>query len=93
MKPQPRQQSDILAAARAEEAAPVELEPCLSAEQIADCWGKSKDTVRRIFAEEEGVLWFGHQTLPKGRSYKRRYYSMRVPMSVFLRVQDRLRSR
>ena len=93
MKPQPRQESDILAAARAEEAAQVKLEACLSAEQIAGCWGKSEDTVRRVFAEEPGVLWFGHGSLLKGRSYKRRYFSMRVPMSVFLRVQDKLRSR
>jgi hypothetical protein len=66
------------------------IEQCLT---VADIGGKlrlSDDTVRRLFAHEEGVLRVGHPTLLKGRKYRRRYYSLRIPLSVFLRVRDRL---
>lgn len=70
-----------------------EIEPTLTITHIADKWQKSEDVVRRIFENEEGVLKFGHPSLREGRKYRRRYYSLRIPLSVFLRVQDRLQQR
>jgi hypothetical protein len=65
----------------------------LTVQDIAQRWQKSDDTVRRLFADEPGVLRFGNETRRNGRRYKRRYYSLRIPLSVFLRVQDRLRQK
>jgi hypothetical protein len=50
--------------------------------EIAQAWRFSHDTVRRIFDGEEGVLKFGHETLRLGRKYRRRYYSLRIPIGV-----------
>ena len=68
-----------------------DIEQCLSPEQIAGKLGMSTDKVRRLFVDEDGVLHIGHPTLQKGRGYKRRYFTLRIPISVFLRVQDRLK--
>ena len=70
-----------------------QLEPTLTVAEIAKTWKKSEDAVRRLFENEEGVLKFGHETLRVGKKYRRKYYSIRVPISVFLRVQDRLQQR
>jgi hypothetical protein len=67
--------------------------PPLTVRDAGDRLGFSSDTARRIFADEPGVLRFGHETRRNGRRYKRRYYSLRIPLSVFLRVQDRLRQK
>jgi hypothetical protein len=83
MTPQPRQQPAVLD----------EIEPTLTVAHIALKWQLSEDAVRRLFQNEEGVLRFGHETLRHGRKYRRRYFSLRIPMSVFLRVQDRLQQR
>jgi hypothetical protein len=58
--------------------------------EIAEKWKVSHDTVQRIFKDEPGVLKIGHPTLLKGRKYKGRRFTMRIPESVFLRVQNRL---
>jgi len=93
-------QSDILAKTVTDIADPwqkrdilAQIEPTLTVADIAARWQKSEDTVRRIFGHEEGVLRFGHETLRVGKGYRRRYFSLRIPISVFLRVQDRLQQR
>jgi hypothetical protein len=49
---------------------------------IALLWNVSRDTVRRMFQNEPGVLVLGG--LSKGR--KRRYTTLRIPQSVLERV-------
>ena len=70
--------------------AALEIEPMLTVADISGAWQKSHDTVTRIFVDEPGVLRFGHGTLAEGRKYRRRYFTLRIPLSVFLRVQERL---
>jgi hypothetical protein len=55
--------------------------------ELAEIWIVSSDTIRRVFADEPGVL-----ILPKhGRSRKRRLYATRlIPESVVRRVHLRL---
>jgi hypothetical protein len=59
--------------------------------EIAIRWKRSGAAVTRQFIDEPGVLRFGHPTLLKGRKYRRRYFSIRVPKSVLERVEDRLK--
>jgi hypothetical protein len=66
------------------------IEQCLSVADIAGKLRISPRSVRRLFADEDGVLWLGHPTLVKGHGYKRRYFTLTVPVSVFNRVKDRL---
>jgi hypothetical protein len=68
-----------------------EIEPTLTIAEIADKWKKSRDSVARIFFDEPGVLRFGNPTRRTGRKFTRRYFSLRVPLSVYQRVEDRLR--
>jgi hypothetical protein len=66
------------------------LEQTLTVQDIAEKWKISRDSVRRIFSEEDGVLKIGERTRLVGRKYKRHYITLRIPVSVFLRVQARL---
>lgn len=68
-------------------------EHCLTVGDIAERWRMSKDVVRRIFDQEDGVLRFGSPTRRLGRKLKRRYFVMRIPLSVFERVEARLQQR
>jgi hypothetical protein len=52
---------------------------------IALLWNVSKDTVRRMFQNEPGVLILGGHS--NGR--KRRYLVLRIPQSVLERVHSR----
>ena len=57
-----------------------------SVQEIAKLWGFGVDVVRRIFANEEGVLKYSHpETL-----HKRGYCTMKIPESVMQRVHRRL---
>ena len=67
-----------------------DVEQHLSISDIAGKLRVSEDKVRRMFCDEAGVLKIGHPTLLAGRKYRRRYYTLRIPMSVFLRVVGRL---
>jgi hypothetical protein len=61
------------------------LERHFSVSEISEIWNLSKDTVRRMFQNEPGVLVLrGH---PSGR--KRRYAVLRIPQSVLERVHSR----
>lgn len=68
-----------------------EIERMLTVEYIARQWQMSTDSVRRAFASEEGVLKIGHETQRIAKGYRRRYFTLRIPLSVYLRVEDRLR--
>jgi hypothetical protein len=50
--------------------------------EIAEMWNLSKDAVRRVFQNEPGVLVLGSRS----RGRKRRYATLRVPLSVLERV-------
>jgi hypothetical protein len=69
------------------------MEPSLTVREIATRLNTSTDTVRRIFAEEPGVLKIGQPRRKVGREYRRRYFVLRIPLSVFLRVRDRLQQK
>ena len=80
---------DPAAAIKASQEAEI-LPEIFTVSEISIKWKRSEDVVRRIFANEPGVLRFGHPTLLKGRKYQRRYFSLRIPRDLFLRVRDRL---
>lgn len=56
-----------------------------SPEDLAELWGLSGDTIRRLFEKEPGVLVIERCT----KSRARRYRTMRIPESVALRVHRR----
>ena len=70
-----------------------EIEKMLTVEYIARQWQLSTDTIRRTFENEIGVLKVGHETQRIAKGYRRRYYTLRIPLSVYQRVEDRLRLR
>jgi hypothetical protein len=49
-------------------------------------WRLSENTIRRIFAEEPGVVGWGNEE----KQFKRAYKTMRIPESVLQRVHRRL---
>ncbi len=53
--------------------------------EIAELWGLSPDTVRKMFKDEPGVLKFGSSETRN----KRGYVSLRIPESVVARVYAR----
>jgi hypothetical protein len=63
------------------------LEPHYTLAQVAEAWGISTDTVRRMFQDEPGVLVI--EPAP-GRYSRRRYRTLRIPASVADRVHRRL---
>jgi AraC-like DNA-binding protein len=58
------------------------LERHYSVGEIAERWGLSEKTIRRMFENEAGVLQWGS---PETRR-KRGYITLRIPESVMLRV-------
>jgi hypothetical protein len=63
------------------------LEPHYTLAQVAEAWGVSTDTVRRMFEGEAGVLVI--EPAP-GRYSRRRYRTLRIPASVAERVHRRM---
>ncbi len=57
-----------------------------SVEEVAALWQLSKDSVRRLFRDELGVLVLS----PRNRKGKRSYITLRIPASVLERVHRRL---
>lgn len=67
----------------------IATEPHYSVFEVAEMWKVSPDTVRRLFADEPGVLIFGSpETL-----HKRKRETMRIPQSVLGRVHAKYHSR
>lgn len=58
-----------------------------SVAELAKLWQLSKNTIRRMFENEPGVLKWGSG---EGR-FKRRYQTLRIPESVAARVHHQLR--
>lgn len=54
--------------------------------EVAEMLGLSKDTVRRLFADEPGVIDLGHRETTRG---KRRYRVLRIPSTVVARFLER----
>jgi hypothetical protein len=72
---------------------PAPLEPHYKVSEIAQQWNVSEDTVRRMFSDEPGVLKIGEGSRllrGRGKRYKRRYFVLRIPHSVLVRMTDRL---
>jgi hypothetical protein len=67
-------------------AAPL-LKPHYTLAQVAEAWGVSTDTVRRMFEGEAGVLVI--EPAP-GRYSRRRYRTLRIPASAVERVRRRM---
>jgi|GEM_PF-1042075 len=60
------------------------LEQHFSVAQVAERWGLSADTVRRLFEHEPGVLVLEPE---RGRmSRRRRYRTLRIPAAIVERV-------
>jgi hypothetical protein len=57
-----------------------------SVQEVSKLWGFGVDVIRRIFANEDGVIRIAHpETL-----HKRGYCSLRIPESVMRRVHRKL---
>ena len=63
----------------------VALERHYSVPEVAELWGVSEKTVRRLFDGEGGILRWGNGETIK----KRGYYNLRIPQSVLIRVHHR----
>ncbi len=63
----------------------VALERHYSVPEIAELWGISEKTVRRLFDGEDGVLRWGRSETAR----KRAYQNLRIPQSVLIRVHHR----
>jgi hypothetical protein len=68
------------------DSARVSTERHYSPAEIAELWGLSQDSVRRLFKEEPGVLLMA----PRKRRGKRAYVTLRIPESVVERVHRNL---
>jgi hypothetical protein len=73
--------------AAVEPPAPAFAEKHYSAAEIAELWGLSVDSVRRIFAREPGVLMIRNDGRRVG---KRNYVTLRIPAPVAERVHRRM---
>ena len=54
--------------------------------EVAEMLGVSKDTVRRMFADEPGVIDLGRHAATRG---KRRYRVLRIPSATVARFLER----
>ena len=54
--------------------------------EVSESWALSKDTIRRIFLVEQGVL----KIVRPGTRYKRSHTTLRIPDSVMRRVHARM---
>ena len=55
--------------------------------ELAATWGLSVETIRRLFADEPGILKMPTASVPTGR---RRYRTVRIPSIVAARLHKRL---
>jgi hypothetical protein len=62
------------------------LEKHYTVSEVAELWGWSGNTVRKLFRDEAGVLQSNIPSLMRG---KKRNVSLRIPESVLLRVHSR----
>ena len=62
------------------------FEQHFSVKQIAQKWGLGVDTIRKLFAHEEGVIRIAHPEV----LHKRGYMTLKIPESVVKRVHRKL---
>jgi hypothetical protein len=67
----------------------VHIERHYAVAEIAEMWNLSADKVREFFENEPGVLVIGERS----SRHKRRYVTLRIPLSVLERVHRRLSSK
>lgn len=68
-------------------------EPHDTPQELAAKWGVSDETIRRLCADEPGVLKIGSLSRRVGRTLKRGYVTYRIPHSVAERMHKRLSGR
>jgi hypothetical protein len=68
----------------------VSIEKHYTSDEVAALLHLCDDTVRTLFRNEPGVLRLGHEGRREGNKRVRRYFRLRIPESVVLRVQARL---
>src|SRR5437764_13383350 len=68
-----------------EKTGPLALERHFSPDELAELWGLSGDTLRRLFEHEPGVL-----VIERSKGRARRYRTLRIPESVAVRVHRRM---
>jgi hypothetical protein len=61
-------------------------EPHYTVSEVAKLWHMSPNKVRQLFAEEPGVVRFGHEET----RFKRANIHVRIPESVLSRVHNQL---
>lgn len=66
------------------------VERTLSVQDAAGLLKLSDSKVRRIFQDEPGVIRIGEPSKRLGSKLKRRYYTLRIPESVYQRVIARM---
>ena len=59
-----------------------------TAQQIAKAWALSETKIRRIFAQEGGVLRIGEPSRRVGRRLTRRMWTIRVPETIARRIYE-----
>jgi len=64
-----------------------------SPQELAAQWGFSAEFVRRLFADEAGVLRVESLSRRVGRKLVRRYTTIRIPASTATRVYAKLSAR
>jgi hypothetical protein len=69
---------------------PTAVEKHFHPEEVAEIWGVSKATIRRVFEKEPGVLLIGEPSRRVGRALRRGYFTMRIPQSVVDRVHQKM---
>lgn len=77
----------VIAAATEPSTRDLALEKHYSVSDLAQLWGLSERTIRRMFFDEPGVVKWGHEE----RRFRRGYTTLRIPESVVQRVHRRLR--
>jgi hypothetical protein len=63
-----------------------ETQKHFTAAELATTWGLSIETIRRLFADEAGVVKMPSAAPPTGRQY----HTLRIPSSVAARLHKRL---
>jgi AraC-like DNA-binding protein len=64
-----------------------DIEPHYSTAEVARALKLSEDTTRKIFGDEAGVV-----RIAKPSKRRRKYVTLRIPRSVFLKVYSRLQA-
>jgi hypothetical protein len=70
------------------EVSPIATEQHFSVQEVAQMWNLSEDSVRRLFADEPGVLQISMPRLQKNRRHKP-HVRLSIPLSVLTRLHQK----